>query len=81
MSTTSSRRTNLPGFEVLTGRRRDESEMIDILNMGGIAVALWGVAAASLTALLTFAVAWAIIKGALIVTKLYRKWTERGGGS
>jgi len=48
--------------------------MIDNLNIGAIGFALWGVVAASLTAALTFATAWVIIKGALIATKFYRKW-------
>ncbi len=49
----------------------------DALNLGPIGVALWGVAAASLTAALTFGAAWAIIKGIAIVAKLYRKFGVR----
>jgi hypothetical protein len=48
--------------------------MVDLQNMGAVGLALWGVAAASLTAALTFATAWLIIKGALIATELYRRW-------
>ena len=36
------------------------------MDIGAIGIALWGVVAASLTAALTFATAWLIIKGALI---------------
>ncbi len=49
----------------------------DALNLGPIGVALWGVAAASLTTALTFAAAWAIIKGIAVAKKLYRKFGER----
>jgi hypothetical protein len=45
----------------------------DALNLGPIGLALWGVAAASLAAGLTFGAAWAIIRGLSAMPRLYRK--------
>jgi hypothetical protein len=45
----------------------------DALNLGPIGLALWGVAAASLAAGLTFGAAWAIIRGLSAAVRLYRK--------
>lgn len=50
--------------------------MGDGSNIGPVAFALWGVAAAVLTAALSFAAAWAIARGAGVASKLYRKWTK-----
>ena len=49
----------------------------DFLNIGPVGVALWGVAAASLTGALSFGAAWVIIKGVGAAMKLYRKFAER----
>ncbi|MGA9600979.1 MAG: hypothetical protein WBS22_12145 [Methylocystis sp.] len=43
-------------------------------DIRAIGYALWGILAALLTAAATFAIAWLLIQGVLIVTELFRRW-------
>lgn len=54
--------------------RATKAKMFEGPDIRAIGYALWGILAALLTAAATFAIAWLLIQGVLIVTELFRRW-------